>query len=183
MWTRLLVVLVIVLAGVCGYLLAERGSDNGDKAKPAPPPAPTPAPTPTPTPTPTPKPSPTLERAWIKFTTPDGDDKDHDTGVAVDVYSKAKGGFDLRIAGKAKFAGNKTFEDTGSEHTEQLDVSQALAYSDVGSLKVRIQIYPNGNDTWIFDYKLGLEFSDGKTLEKAESGIRLNQNDRVHPKE
>lgn len=125
-----------------------------------------------------------LRGVKIVFDTPEGDDKDTDTQITVRLYTKENNEFKRIIANKDNFAGDTTFEDPpgGSKHEYELDIQGAVKRSQVDGLRVVIEIQPEGRDTWIFNYKVQLNFSDETVLEKGADGIKLKQSSRKHEK-
>src|SRR5262249_55935484 len=62
-----------------------------------------------------------------------------------------------------------------------------VALADMVLPEVRISIDPNGNDRWIFDYKLTMEFADPDDFEtkrtvysSSTSGVILDQDNNRH---
>lgn len=112
------------------------------------------------------------------FSHTNDDNKDHDTGVYVYVHSK-DGKTELA---KIENADNSPNDDTeyndGSDHTLKLVVINTGARkSDCADFKVTVKQRTNGNDTWKFNGKVTIFFTDGTTLVKSKDGIILKNND------
>ena len=130
---------------------------------------------------------PVLKSANIVFHLPQGDDKDDDTKVSVNVTSKFNDDFDLQVAWRRDFA-EGTWEDTGDKYyAYELSVAGGLRLSQLDrDVRTRIEIHPNGNDTVKFDYKLTLVFDDNNpttaavNLVQDRNGIVLSQDNKIY---
>jgi hypothetical protein len=109
---------------------------------------------------------------WITFHTGD-DNKDADTGLLVEV--KSAGG---RVLARFRQARDKEFKD-GFTHTEQLELFGPVFEPEMANAILTIDISPNGNDTWRFDWKLDGTWSDGLSFSDMQAGIDLDE-DRRH---
>jgi hypothetical protein len=98
------------------------------------------------------------------------DDKDNDTGVEV-IY-KTSGDV---IMGQKTDNGTR-YPDQGV-NTLSLDLSGGPFFvSDLTNSKLDIRIYPNGHDTWRFDYDIQVFLDNGSTLDYPVRGWVLSQN-------
>ncbi|WP_265593974.1 hypothetical protein [Haloferula sp. BvORR071] len=123
-----------------------------------------------------------LQGAKIVFDTPDGDDKDKDTKITVTLYTKENNEYKRIVASKKDFDGDNTTYEDPSKHEKELDIQGEITRAQVDGLRVVIEVQTNGNDTWIFNYKVQLNFADGTTLEKGADGVKLKEDDRKHEK-
>ncbi|WP_035601453.1 hypothetical protein [Haloferula sp. BvORR071] len=120
-----------------------------------------------------------LKSAKIVFDTPAEDDKDADTKISVTLFTKEKGKYKRIVASKNDFDGDTDYE-APSRHEKELDIQGEITRAQVGGLRVVIEIQPMGLDTWIFSYKVQLNFDDGTTLERAADSVKLKEDDRKH---
>lgn len=95
-------------------------------------------------------------------------DKDHDTLLDITV---------LNNQGVVAF--NKTgvggHWNDHSTSVVSLDLKNALRKSEISSGAVRLDIHPNGNDKWEFNYHVNLSFSDNSMAEHRFDGKVLTQ--------
>jgi hypothetical protein len=109
---------------------------------------------------------------WITFHTND-ENKDGDTGLLVEIKSQ-----DGRVLARFQQSRNKEYRD-GFTHTEQLQLFGPVFETDMANASLSMNISPNGNDTWRFDWKLDGTWSDGTPFSEAQSGLELDE-DRRH---
>jgi len=95
-------------------------------------------------------------------------DKDHDTLLDVAV-SNDKG---TLIANKTGIGGHWNDHSTNSV---VLDVKNALRKSETPAGSVRLDIHPNGNDKWEFNYHIDITYADGSVTERHWDGKVLAQ--------
>ena len=95
-------------------------------------------------------------------------DKDHDTYLDVAVYNN--GG--VLIADKTGIGGHWNDHTT---NVVSLDLKNALSKPDVPAGAVRLDIHPNGNDKWEFNYHIDITWSDNSVTEKRWDGKVLTQ--------
>jgi hypothetical protein len=109
------------------------------------------------------------------------DNKDKDTSVSVFVMNPVNLFLTQLIAKKEDADGNRTYGDNPpSTHGFDLDLVSAnvtLAQLTVPTYIVRIG--PTGNDKWIFDVTVRLHISDGSEFASTDTGIVLDQNNRI----
>lgn len=112
------------------------------------------------------------------FTHTNDDNKDHDTCVDVSI-STQDGSSVLADVHNADCSGRDATEyNDGSEHVIKLLVEAAgAAKTSCQGFTVTIGQHPNGHDTWKFNAKVTLYFSDGTTLVKGQDGIELHNED------
>jgi hypothetical protein len=97
------------------------------------------------------------------------DDKDYDTRV--DVTYKTAGDV---IMGQKSDNGTR-YPDQGV-NTLPLDLSGGpFSVADLVNSKLDIRIYPNGHDTWRFDYDIQVSLDNGNTLDYPVRGWVLSQ--------
>lgn len=119
--------------------------------------------------------APTLNRAEL-FTQTNDDNKDHDTGVYVDVFT-SNGATKLANIENADNCDSDACEyNDGSRHTVVLNVlSPGSTKDDCQGFKAKIKSKANGNDKWkIKKATVTLYFSDGTNLVKERSDFELN---------
>src|SRR5262245_20562095 len=99
------------------------------------------------------------------------DNKDDNTRLDVSVTSKKNLFLSQELAAAQDLAHNIEFVDP-SVHEFPLPLSsQTITLEDLSLPLVDIDITPDGNDRWIFDYKISLAFDDGKTFTTGETGV------------
>src|ERR1700722_19355835 len=93
--------------------------------------------------------------AKIVFDTysPNGDDKDPDTKVTVELRTKEGNEYKRLIAKKENFDGDKKYKDP-SRNEKELEIQGSLNRQDIDGVRAYIHIEPNGHDTWRFHYKI-----------------------------
>jgi len=120
---------------------------------------------------------PTLVKATL-FTHTNDDDKDHDTGVFIEVYT-ADG---KSLIGKA-YDKDDTNDDGGqykdnSNHQFDLELGDAVGMSKSDCEKFKTVIWQQthngaGHDTWKFNAKVILLFSNKTNITAQNNGITL----------
>ena len=95
-------------------------------------------------------------------------DKDHDTDLDVNVYNNQG----VLLAARTGIGGHWNDHST---HIVSLDLKNALPKPQVPAGSVRLDIHPNGNDKWEFNYHIDLTYSDGSVTEEHWDGRVLTQ--------
>lgn len=113
----------------------------------------------------------TLTSASITFFTLD-DNKDSDTLLTIQVRT---GGGTI-AASKTGFFGQ--FGD-GSTTTIPLSLRAGITWDALQTGNVKLNIQPNGDDTWKFGYELDLNFSDGDFVPTVESRLSLSEDNKI----
>jgi methionine-rich copper-binding protein CopC len=112
---------------------------------------------------------PTLTSAEVKFDTTT-DNKDQQTRL--DVYMKTSHGHEV-----AKSEGNTGQWNKNSTHTVALQLEGNRTKEEVRDGSVSLTIHPQRNDSWDFNYKVTLKFSDGTLMTKDFHGCVLTNHD------
>jgi hypothetical protein len=118
-----------------------------------------------------------LTKVSITFRTHD-DNKDHDTRLSVAIKNKVSVFLSQELASGDNLGGDKEFKDPGSESFDLVVKSSNITLKDVTLPLVNIHIEPNGNDRWIFDYTVTLNFEDGSVFTSKKDGVILDQNNK-----
>ena len=118
---------------------------------------------------PAPDQGPTLTSAEVKFDTTT-DNKDQQTRL--DVYMKTSHGHEV-----AKSEGNTGRCNKNSTHTVALQLEGNRTKEEVRDGSVSLTIHPQRNDSWDFNYKVTLKFSDGTLVTKDFHGCVLTNHD------
>ena len=118
---------------------------------------------------PMPDQGPTLSSAEVKFDTTT-DNKDQQTRL--DVYLKTGHGHEI-----AKSEGNTGRWNKNSSHTVSLQVEGNRTKEQIRDGSVSLAIHPQRNDSWDFNYKVTLKFSDGSFITKDFHGCVLTNHD------
>ncbi|SFW90260.1 hypothetical protein SAMN05661012_06575 [Chitinophaga sancti] len=118
-----------------------------------------------------------LVKVIINFRTHD-DNKDHDTKLYVKIKNKVTLFLSKEIAQGDDLGGDMEFNDPSNHSFDLVLTSSNIKASELTAPFVTIGIQPNGNDRWIFDYTVKLEFSDGSTYTTDSQGTILDQNNR-----
>ena len=118
---------------------------------------------------PAPDQGPTLTSAEVKFDTTT-DNKDQQTRL--DVYMKTSHGHEV-----AKSEGNTGRWNKNSTHTVALQLEGNRTKEEVRDGSVSLTIHPQRNDSWDFNYKVTLKFSDGTLVTKDFHGCVLTNHD------
>lgn len=108
------------------------------------------------------------------FSHTNDDNKDHDTGV----YVKAKMEDGSSLIAHADNRDNSGDDGTeykdGSDHQFDLDLDAAgLSKDDANNFKVQVCQHTHGNDTWKFNGRVLLYFSNKTNLVRSRDGIEL----------
>jgi len=112
---------------------------------------------------------PFLTSAQVKFDTT-RHNKNADTRL--DVYVKSSDGHQF-----AKSEGNGGLWKRNSSHTITLRVEGSPTKADAENGSVSLTLHPNRDDTWMFNYRVTLKFSDGSVIRKHFSGCVLTEKD------
>ena len=111
----------------------------------------------------------TITGVSISFKTT-SNDKDGDTGVEA-IYKMAD---NTIVAYKRENYGHF---DNNSEYLTTLDLKNStIGCGNTAGSTITINIFPNGHDTWNFDFDILIACSDGSTKSYSFRGISLNQN-------
>ena len=111
--------------------------------------------------------APTLTSVEAKFDTT----KDNKNGDSkLDVYLKNSDGQEV-----AKSEGNEGVWDKHSAHTVTLQIEGNPEKAEVAKGNILLTFHPHGADTWKFNYKFTLKFSDGSSITKEVFGGVLTQ--------
>jgi hypothetical protein len=110
---------------------------------------------------------PTLTSVEAKFDTTT-DNKKQDTEL--DVYLKNRDGHEV-----AKSEGNESLWDKHSSHSVTLQIEGNPTKADVAHGSVSLTFHPRGGNTWKFNYKVTLKFSDDSSITKEVFGCVLTQ--------
>jgi hypothetical protein len=113
--------------------------------------------------------TPMLTRASVTFHTND-EDKDDDTQVDIYVYSGDK---KTVVAKITECFGH--FDDHSDSGPYNLVLVKSVSRDDLKMGHVDLEIEPNGNDTWRFNFLLDLYFSDGGHLLAKAAGVELSE--------
>ena len=112
---------------------------------------------------------PTLTSVEAKFDTTT-DNKDQQTKL--DVYVKTSDGQEV-----AKSEGNTGRWNKNSTHTVALQVEGDRTKEEIRNGSVTLTLHPQRNDTWDFNYKVTLKFSDGSFITRDFHGCMLSNHD------
>jgi hypothetical protein len=110
---------------------------------------------------------PTLTSVEARFDTTT-DTKKQD--AKLDVYLKNR---DSQEVGKSE--GNEGFWDKHSTHIVMVQIEGNPTKAELEHGSVSLTFHPNGGDTWKFNYKVTLRFSDDSTITKKVFGMVLTQ--------
>jgi hypothetical protein len=113
--------------------------------------------------------TPMLTRASVTFHT-NNEDKDDDTQVDIYVYSRDK---KTVVAKLTECFGH--FDDHSDSGPYNLVLVKSVSRDDLKMGHVDLEIEPNGNDTWRFNFLLDLYFSDGGHLLAKAVGVELTE--------
>jgi hypothetical protein len=125
-----------------------------------------------------------LTRVTLAFSTHD-DNKDFDTQLNVHIANRLSATSNQDIAVGLNLLTGTEFQE-GSLHTIVFGEgalplsSPRVTLRDIVLPVVYVNIVPNGNDRWIFDYQVTYEFSDGHTFSSRTNGVILDQNHHKH---
>lgn len=133
-----------------------------------------------------------LTSVKLEFFTHD-DAKDNDTSLDVEIVNRLNATSSTVIASGTNLLPGVKFEDRGSVHTilwPSPDGTLTLGESMLADMvlpEIIITIHPNGDDTWIFDYKVTFEFADPNDFghksvvyTTTTSGVILDQDHAKH---
>ncbi|MGD0227965.1 MAG: hypothetical protein ABSF71_37140 [Terriglobia bacterium] len=110
---------------------------------------------------------PTLTSVEAKFDTT----KDNKNGDSkLDVYLKNRVGQEA-----AKSEGNEGVWDKHSTHTVTLQIEGNPTKAEVAKGSILLTFHPRGADTWKFNYKVTLKFSEDSSITKEVFGGVLTQ--------
>jgi hypothetical protein len=112
---------------------------------------------------------PTLTSSQVRFNTTRDNKK---ASTQLDVYIKTNHGHEI-----AKSEGNGGLWKENSTHTITLRVEGRPTKAEVQNGSISLAIHPNGDDTWDFNYRVTLRFSDGSVIRKHFSGGVLTEKD------
>jgi len=102
-----------------------------------------------------------------------GDDKDHDTGIYIDVYTADRRILLAHIE-NADNCGGCHYDDH-SEHGFNIPVVARAERWQCENFIVVLRTRANGNDRWIIDHaSVTLNFAGGPPLEKSRRNFELN---------
>lgn len=127
-----------------------------------------------------------LQHVCLEFYTHDDDaNKDGDTKLNVHIVNRLSATASQDIA-----IGNNLLpgQDFGEASTKRVLFGagglplapNSIRLQDIVLPEVFINIVPNGNDRWRFDYKISYTFSDGRTFSSRHDGIVLDQDRHKH---
>lgn len=124
-----------------------------------------------------------LTQVNVRFDTHD-DNKDWDTTLNVLVKNQVNIFLSEEIAEGLNLAPGTEFVDPSTHSFDLTLKTNTLTIKDLTLPVTNIHIQPNGNDRWIFDFKVSLVFTDpgdatkNKTFSAPERGIILDQNNK-----
>src|SRR5208282_1567095 len=107
--------------------------------------------------------------AEVKFDTTT-DNKDQQTKL--DVYVKTDSGHEI-----AKSEGNGGRWNKNSTHTVALQIEGTRTKEQVKNGSISLTLHPQKNDTWDFNYKVTLKFSDDTIITREFHGCMLSNHD------
>jgi len=120
---------------------------------------------------------PKLTKTTITFVT-HNDNKDHDTQLNVRIKTKVNLFLSKDLAVGSNLGGDMEFVDPSTHSFDLVLVSDNIHLSDLSLPIVDIDIQPNGNDRWIFDFQVALTFDDGNTYSSKSQGLILDQDNK-----
>ena len=116
--------------------------------------------------------SPTLVNASISFHTND-DDKNDDTTVGVYVSAGAAETGNLILGAQIEDRFGRFGDHSDSGPFDLVIVNPQITRDQLKTGGVMIQIIPQGDDHWRFNFFLDLRFSDGSHLIARANGLQL----------
>ncbi|MGW0516143.1 hypothetical protein [Crossiella sp. NPDC003009] len=119
-----------------------------------------------------PAPGATLTRATVFFHTND-EDKDHDTHITVTAFDR-NGTTAARVANAFG-----DFDDHSDNGPFGMYIHNPSRWELLQGGNLHLRIDPNGNDTWRFNFRVDLQFSDGSQLSSWGDRLQLSQSDRA----
>lgn len=121
----------------------------------------------------TPKADPVLIKATFSSHTTN-EDKDHDTGVYVKVWTEDKSSLIAHADNRDNSGDDGTQYKDYSDHEFGLDVDAAgVEKSTAKKFKVQVCIHTHGNDTWRMSSRVVLQFSDKTNLTAGSGTVEL----------
>src|SRR2546430_1940710 len=133
-----------------------------------------------------------LRKVTMDFFT-HNDNKDHDTRLDVEIVNRVNATSSTGIARGIDLFPDVEFVDGGAVHSVSWPSDDGnltlneIALADVVLPEVHITTHPNGNDRWIFDYRVTFEFADPDDFEEKRavysyrtSGVILDQDNNRH---
>ena len=120
-----------------------------------------------------------LAAVTLAFATHD-DNKDNDTVLNVHIVNRFNASASQDIAIGLNLAAGQEFPKPSTEtfgfSSSLLPLaSNGILLQDIVLPVVFINIVPNGNDRWIFDFQVTYSFSDGRDFTSRTSGVILDQ--------
>jgi hypothetical protein len=109
-----------------------------------------------------------LVGAQVSFHTND-EDKDDDTHVTVTVRDQNN------VVAAVISSDFEHYDDNSDHGPYQLTIQNASSWYDLRAGTTTIDIDPNGNDTWRFNFNVDLTFSDGSHLGNQIGGVELSE--------
>lgn len=102
------------------------------------------------------------------------DDKDHDTGIYVDVKTSDRSGLICQCKNADNSGDDGTQYKDFSDHTVPLNiVAIGIKKSACAGFHVHMWQHTKGHDTWKFNATVLLKFSDGSNLHADVSNVKL----------
>jgi hypothetical protein len=111
---------------------------------------------------------PRLTTSTVTFTTLD-DGKDAKSAVTVQLLSDRN-----ELAAEVRSSGVE-FDDQTTSAPLAMSLTGALPQRDVQNSRLRLQLTPDGRDTWSFDVRLTLGFSDNTQRRFGWSGVVMDE--------
>jgi hypothetical protein len=111
---------------------------------------------------------PRLISSAVTFTTLD-DGKDADSAVTVQLLSDNN-----ELAAEVRSTGTE-FDDHSTAPPLAMALMGPFHADDVQDSRLRLQLTPDGRDSWAFDVRLSLAFSDNRQQFFEWSGIRMDE--------
>ena len=108
------------------------------------------------------------------FSHTNDDNKDHDTGVYVRVKTSDGSSMIAHADNRDNSGDDGTEYKDGSDHQFDLDLDAAgLEKSSAANFRVQVCQHTHGHDTWKFNGRVVLFFSDKSNLVSSRDGIEL----------
>ncbi|MFD4994731.1 hypothetical protein [Streptomyces buecherae] len=102
------------------------------------------------------------------------DNKDHDTKVFTTVTDHTA----RPIGTLGEHFGDDTFDDGDADGPYALSLTEPATWSTMRDGRLRIRIEPNGNDTWRFNLRSTLFFSDGSRRHADQDNLAPSERNR-----
>jgi hypothetical protein len=113
-----------------------------------------------------------LDRCSVMFVLPDGDDRDHDTGISV--FLRKQDG--KAMAGDPNVAPGQHFSDPGTYGPYNLPIQTAnIAVADFKGGFCEVIISPSGNDHWETNIVILSHFTDGTVIHSQSGHVGLDE--------